>query len=64
MTVSPSDIMHLCQEICDIKGGEHKTVEFPKINKLRQLSKQLSNTPDLDQGRRDKDGLDYVDRIQ
>ena len=57
----PNDITHLCQEIRDIKRGSRHNDNIGQINKLKKLSKHLSNTPDLDWGKRDKDGLDYVE---
>jgi len=59
--VLPNDIMHLCQEIRDIKRGSTHDDNIGQINKLKRLSKHLSNTPDLDQGRRDKDGPGYAE---
>ena len=59
--VLPNDIMHLCQEIRDIKRGSRYNDNISQINKLKKLSKHLSNTPDLDQGKRDKDGPGYAE---
>jgi len=59
--VLPNDITHLCQEIRDIKRGSTHNDNIGQINKLKRLSKHLSNTPDLDQGRRDKDGPGYAE---
>jgi len=59
--VLPNNITHLCQEIQDIKRGSTHDNNIGQINKLKKLSKHLSNTPDLDQGKHDKDGLDYVE---
>jgi len=59
--VLPNDITHLCQEIRDIKRGSTHDDNIGQINKLKRLSKHLSNTPDLDQGRRDKDGPGYAE---
>jgi len=59
--VLPNDITHLCQEIRDIKRGSTQDDNIGQINKLKRLSKHLSNTPDLDQGKRDKDGPGYAE---
>jgi len=59
--VLPNDITHLCQEIRDIKRGSKHNNNIGQINKLKKLSKHLSNTPDLDRGKHDKGGLDYVE---
>jgi len=59
--VLPNDITHLCQEIRDIKRGSTQDDNIGQINKLKKLSKHLSNTPDLDQGKRDKDGPGYAE---
>ena len=59
--VLPNDITHLCQEIRDIKRGSTHDDNIGQINKLKELSKQLSNTPDLDRGRHDKDGPGYAE---
>jgi len=59
--VLPNDITHLCQEIRHIKRGSTHNDNIGQINKLKRLSKHLSNTPDLDWGKHDKDGLDYVE---
>jgi len=58
--VSPNNITHLCQEIRDIKGGPKHNNRLGQINKLKKLSKHLSNTPDLDPGKHDKDGPSYA----
>ena len=57
----PNDITHLCQEIQDIKRGSTHDDNIGQINKLKRLLEHLSNTPDLDQGRRDKDGPGYAE---
>jgi len=59
--VLPNDITHLCQEIRDIKRGSTHDDNIGQINKLKELSKQLSNTPDLDRGRHDKGGPGYAE---
>ena len=59
--VLPNDITHLCQEIRDIKRGSIREDNIGQINKIKKLSKHLSNTPDLDRGKRDKDGLGYAE---
>jgi len=59
--VLPNDITHLCQEIRDIKRGSTHNDNIGQINKPKRLSKHLKNTPDLDRGKYDKDGLDYVE---
>jgi len=59
--VLPNDITHLCQEIRDIKRGTTHSDNIGQIHKLKRLSKHLSNTPDLDQGKRDKDGPSYAE---
>ena len=59
--VLPNDITHLCQEIRDIKRGSIQEDNIGQINKLQRLSKHLSNTPDLDRGKRDKDGPGYAE---
>jgi len=58
--VLPNNIMHLCQEIRDIKKGSTHDDNIGQINKLKELSKHLSSTPDLDRGRHDRDGLGYA----
>jgi len=62
-TISPSDVTHLCQEIRDIKRGSTHQNSIGQINKLKTLSKHLNNTPDPDQDKCDKDGLDYVETV-
>jgi len=59
--VLPNDITHLCQEIRDIKRGSTHDDNIGQINRLKRLSKHLSNTPDLDRGKRDKDGPGYAE---
>jgi len=59
--VLPNDITHLCQEIRDIKRGSTHDDKIGQINNLKRLSKHLSNTPDLAQGRHDKDGPGYAE---
>jgi len=59
--VLPNDITHLCQEIRDIKRGSTQEDSISQINKLKRLSKHLSNTPDLDPGRHGMDGLGYAE---
>jgi len=59
--VLPNDITHLCQEIRDIKRGSTQDDSIDQINRLKKLSKHLSNTPDLDRGKRDKDGPGYAE---
>jgi len=59
--VLPNDITHLCQEIRDIKRESTQDNSIGQINKLKRLSKHLSNTPDLDPGRHDMDGLGYAE---
>jgi len=59
--VLPNDITHLCQEIRDIKRGLTHNDNLGQINKLKRLSKHLSNTPDLDQGKCDKGGPGYAE---
>jgi len=59
--VLPNDITHLCQEIRDIKRGSTQDDNIGQINKLKRLSKHLSSTPDLDRGKRDKDGPGYAE---
>jgi len=59
--VLPNDITHLCQEIRDIKRGSRHNDNIGQINKLKRLSKHLSNTPDLDRGKHGKDGPGYAE---
>jgi len=59
--VLPNNITHLCQEIRDIKRGSTQDGNIDQINKLRRLSKHLSNTPDLDRGKHDRDGPGYAE---
>ena len=59
--VLSNNITHLCQEIRDIKRGSTHDDNIGQINKLKKLSKHLSNTPDLDRGKHDKDGPSYAE---
>ena len=61
--VSPNNITHLCQGICNIKRGSPNSNNIgqgDQINNLKELSKSLNSTPDLDPGKHDKDGLGYA----
>ena len=55
--VTISDVTHLVKEIRDIKRGWESDIIGGPINKLKALSKHLSNTPDLDLGIHGEDGL-------
>ena len=59
--MSPDGVTHLCQEICNIERGSQLNNRLGQINKLKKLSKHLSNTPDLDWGKHDKDGPSYAE---
>jgi len=50
--------MQLCKEICDIARSLKTNTIGGQLNKLKMLSKHLSNTPDLDLGKREEDDLD------
>jgi len=56
--ITTSDVTHLIKEIRDIKRNKKALVIGGPVNKLKALSKHLSNTPDLDQGKREEDGRD------
>jgi len=59
--VTTSDVTQLVKEIRDIKEAQKNRVIQGPIDKLKMLSKHLSNTPDQDPGRHVKDGLDGVE---
>jgi len=56
--VTTADVTRLVKEIRDIKEDRGTNSIGGPLNKLKMLSKHLSNTPDLDPGKRGEGGHD------
>ena len=62
--VTPFLVTQLCKEICDIRRSQKLNTIGNPINRVKKLSKLLSNTPDVDPGKHEVDGLDDVETVR